>query len=283
MKFAAFALAALALAVPAARAESVDCPDLPPAGEFFPPGTLCRSIPRVLDDLEWPRTSTEVTSNELTIPGGDDIADADLTFDFVHDDGDFNFCFGFCLEANLNTTVIDNIRAEVATSDERLEFAKNCILDNGVAVFDDLEHDDGHQTIIPGVPVPSNVIFFLIPNNPVEDFAADPETFWANERQPLFSLSGANPEYLDQLVLFQSGSNTAFAWEDKTRVKEGGDSPVDSDEDFGDLVFKVNTLINPTVPSGCPADCDSTTAEYVEGGDALATSDGNCACLSFEC
>lgn len=133
--------------------------------------------------------------------------------------------------------------------------------------------------------MPSNIIFFLIPNNNVADFMADPTDFFATQRHPLFSMSGANPEGLDQLVLFTNSdmSETAFAWEDKTREYLGGESPADSDEDFGDLVFTVNTLINGVTPSGCPTGCDSTVAEYVEGGEATATSEGTCACLSFDC
>lgn len=286
-RIAALSMAALAMfAGPAAAVDNVDCPPIPSSGPLSA-GSLCLSIPTVLDNAGWARDSTELSSNTLALPGtaGDT---ADLTFDLLHDDGAFNFCFGFCLAGNLDAATLAAVRTGTATDEQQFEFAKNCVIDNGVMVFDDRVHDDGAQTIISDVDVPAEVIFFLIPDETSGAFAADPENFWATERHPLFSESAANPEYLDQLVLFTNEGNTLFAWEDKTRVRQGGTVPVDSDEDFGDLVFKLDTVISSTPPpvvGGCPAECTSETAAYDAEGNQMesVTGTGNCACLSFDC
>lgn len=194
-----------------------------------------------------------------------------------------------------------------ASEEDRFAFAEACVALNGNKVFEDL----GSQTT-PGVPpgvfneiedvsLPVKPVFFILPNNLAADFtgegnagldteekkAAYRREFWFNnDEKPLFSLSGANPGAKDQLVLFTNGDRTMFAWEDITRTRpQGGDygGLYSADNDFGDLVFTVDTELEGAPDTDCPEGCDSKVVAYESGITTSHSSEGNCACIDFTC
>ena len=212
----------------------------------------------------------------------------------MHRSGDYFFSFGFCLEAAFDgmEALYGRIFDGIGSDADQLEFARTCI-DAAYEVFDDRSQDAGATAMIP-VPITDEigeqVVFFLIPNNTTAEFKSDPDAFWANEnaRRPLFSVNGANPGNLNQLVLFHNHTaedpeecpcddtaRTAFMWEDKTRSDRH--DPDNSDSDFGDLVFVYQGLVRTRkfdyFCSGSPGE-DTCT-------EASKHSDSNTVSISF--
>lgn len=225
-------------------------------------------------------------SGTLTVSGpSPDPTPAELTFLYVHDGGDFMSCFGFCLRSGIDDDVWAAVTApDPATDDEQREFARQCVAGGegqSFEVFNDVIHDPGDETRI-NITAPAEIIMFLVPDDRIPTFASNVTAFWdSGRRRPLFSLLGANPDCEDQMVLYNNGpdapsATTLFLWEDKTR-KNGS---ADSDEDFGDLVFRVNARIEPRVVTNTthlcrgPGDADACT-------EAEVTSDTNTATISW--
>jgi uncharacterized protein (TIGR03382 family) len=92
------------------------------------------------------------------------------------------------------------------------------------------------------------LVFWIVPNNTLDNFRADPASFYADSsglgfgdsslRSPLFSLTDANPGQFDQMFSFAANGVTMFAFEDLTRTSG-------SDENFADLMFTVDSEIVP--------------------------------------
>lgn len=237
----------------------------------------------------------ENTNNVVVLPGPPGAST--LTFNALADTGSYNYCFGFCLANDITPSVLAAVSAPGATHAQRRAFAEECLITHGVAVFDDIDisspSDPAATTAISGVPVPNEIIFFLLPNDKAADFASNTAAFYpvgtattSARPTPLFSRTDANPQSKDQLVLFDDGVNTIFGWEDIDRSTGG-------DQDFSDLVFRADFVLMPDLPSPCAPQCGMPRIELYEdgagaappagydGGDYSYTSDDNCACLGF--
>lgn len=243
MRFYTLALVLVAAALVAAD-EEIECPTpLPGSG-------LCSGVPPALTAGGLEGATQVVPEGPLLTVLSSDDSKADLLFDFIYDGGDYDFCFGFCLRSGIDDAAYDAVTSDLpATDAEQLEFAKQCISADPAttyAVFNDTVDAPGAQNLVEGLILPAQVIFFILPDNRIPEFLDDPDAFWADEDspRPLFSLSGANPGCKDQLVLYEKDGEekTLFIFEDITRAEGGG-----SDEDFGDLVFSVDAIVEPLV------------------------------------
>lgn len=252
-------VAIAALAAPAS-AKVVSCNN-------FVSSAICNNfVSAALEPAGLTADATELLSNELMVGGTGDV---DITFTYISDTGSFTYFFGFCLADDLPAGLLASVTADGATSDQQRDFAKACVRDNGKQIFQDSETPESVTNRTFTVQGGSEVIFYLEPNGngfsaAADDAAAD--DFWAGSaRKPLFSVSGANPGELDQLVLFTDGDVTLFGWEDKTRNGE-------SDADFSDLVFTVDVVLDEMFPVDCPG--TQTFTWSPDGGDIDLTVTG---------
>lgn len=278
-----------ALATPGAMAEDkFSCGVLPTADGEPCDDLTAANLPAFDFDV---LKNNEITSNELAFDGtpGDT---ADLTFSFLFDSGGFNFCFGMCLESDIDPALLAAAKADVLTDAQRKAFALGCLMGSSYSpIFDDIasnpDKDDPPTKTVTGVSVPSSVIFFLLPNDKAATFKADPNKFFptspgavTEKVGPLFSLSNANPGGKDQLVIYADNERSVFTWEDKQRVP--GSPEGASDEDFSDLVFSVDSVLIPNIPDVCP----TVRPNYDVDSDNSATSSslagGKCACIEFD-
>lgn len=232
------------------------------------PGDVCYGVVKGLEDAGFiPDAFQEPLTSDLRIvppPSGPSPPfELETTWTFASDGGLFNFTFGVCIASAFEEAgqeaLYARVQAETASDDDQREFAITCI--NGSTVlFDDLVED---PVVTKNISVPvapstlgDQVIFYLMPNDRVSTFLDDPEGFWVtpSKRRPLFSVNGANPGYLSQLVLFHNHTaaapgecpcddtaRTAFMWEDKTRSNR--QAPDTSDADYGDMVFVYQGLV----------------------------------------
>lgn len=188
---------------------------------------------------------------------------ADLTANFRHDGGDFQFCSGFCTIESLPDGLWDAISA-AATEAEleplRKQFAEACVGSNAsqgqYMLFDDASDDPGSSTSINDFALPANVVFWIVPNMKVSEIDLD-VLYGAtdeSERRPLFSLSSLNIDSNDHFLLIRDDAapanvdQTLFVWEDKDRSFTDGLGV--SDSDFGDLTFRLNVEIQPEITVG---------------------------------
>lgn len=178
--------------------------------------------------------SSESLATSFLVPG---IGAVDLTFTFRQDLGAFNFSFGFF---DLSTITADPVTQKELWATQALAVG------NATLVFDDLLVNPGAsatKTVTGG----SNLGFFLVPNNTLAAFRANPGSFYPPQvsnnalRSPLFSFTDANPGQLDQMLAFAGNGRTLFAFEDLSRVSG-------SDSSFTDLVFSVDTQLGNPVP-----------------------------------
>jgi len=177
--------------------------------------------------------SSEVISSIFTIPGLPDTESVDVKFTLERDTGSFLFAFGFCPASSV--VGIDPVTQTLAFATACMTAATQ-VFDDNVAVVGDMSTHN--------LPVGETLIFWLIPDNTLAIFLADPTQFFPSQtldnpfRAPLFSVDVANPGEFDQLLSFVGGGKTLFTWEDLTRsdiVPPGA-----SDEDFTDLAFSID-------------------------------------------
>jgi len=175
---------------------------------------------------------SETTASTFVVPG-----DANVTFDFVRDTGSFAFSFGYF--------DVGGITADPVT--EKQDWATQA-LSAAFEVFDDSVDNPGAMSMH-SIAAGTELGFYLIPNNDLSAFLADPSAFYPSQtsnnalRAPLFSVSDANPGEFDQMLSFVGNGVTLFTFEDLTRTGS-------SDEDFTDLAFTIDLELQPreTVP-----------------------------------
>lgn len=177
--------------------------------------------------------ATETTAESFLVPGT--TGTTELTFTFVVDLGAYQFNFGFFPLASV---------AGIDPITQKQDWA-TAALSAATPVFDDLSQDpvvSSSFTLNAG----SELGFFLIPDNTITNFLANPSAFFPSQtadsafRSPLFSVSDANPGEFDQLLSFVSNGITLFTFEDLTRAG-------DSDLSFTDLSFTVDAELAPVV------------------------------------
>lgn len=181
------------------------------------------------DDPSWENTATTFIA-----PGPTGVPQ-NVNFTFLWDTGSFQFSFGF---ARVGGIPYDPIS-------EREQWATEALSpDRATLVFDDRPHDPIIESDVYSLVGGDELVFFIIPDNTLDEFRKNPSAFYADPsgtgdfRSPLFSLSDANPGEFDQMLSFADAEASMFAFEDLVRTGL-------SDNNFGDLIFSVNTGIVP--------------------------------------
>lgn len=215
-------------------------------------------VPTLLDlvGIGSGNSGSETTAIVFSVPGPP-ASTTDLTFTMERDTGGFFFSFGFF---DLSTvTGIDPIADKEAWATAGLAGATE--------IFDDLLDDVGATRMV-SVPAGTVLVFYLIPNNTLAAFNANPGDFFPSQttnsalRSPLFSFSDANPGELDQMLSFIGNGVTLFTFEDLTRTGV-------SDADFTDLGFTIDVELNPA--SGACCNADGTCTDGVLEPDCAGT------------
>ncbi len=159
-----------------------------------------------------------------------------LDFKVLKDYGSFQYHFGL-----FDYSVVDGL--EPGSLEWRVTAAQNAI-----PIFDDRLVNPGAKLTLDAEALGLRgkvVCFFIIPNNKIEVFLTNPWRYTPKgdgtntKRQPLFSLSAANPGQLDQSMAFSNGDSTIFSFEDLTRYEGGTEPGWTSDNSFDDLTFSV--------------------------------------------
>ena len=206
---------------------------------FDPPGTTPGRFPLVSELLNSAgigatNTAAETTETAFAVPGSGPV---DLTFKVERDGGSFFYEFGFFDPTRVTADPV------VAPRDYAVQ-----ALTGAFSVFDDRTADPGATRTV-RVNGGQTLAFFIVPNNTVQGFLAEPELFYPPRtlfdayRAPLFSDPDANPGRLDQLLSFAGNGVTLFTFEDLSRVQG-------SDNSFVDLGFTVNAQLIPVPEPG---------------------------------
>jgi hypothetical protein len=202
--------------------------------QFDPPGTLPGRFPLVSELLNSAgigasNTGAETTETAFVVPGSGPV---DLTFKVERDGGSFLYEFGYFDPSRVTADPVS------ATRDYAVQ-----ALSGATSVFDDRTADPGATRTL-RVQGGQTLGFFIVPNNTIANFLADPDDFYPPTfqfngfRAPLFSNSDANPGQFDQLLSFAGNGVTLFTFEDLSRVQG-------SDNSFVDLGFTVNAQLIP--------------------------------------
>jgi hypothetical protein len=251
-KAARFGLVAMALGVAAgpARADEVI---------HFEGGTSPGQFPGVstlLDDvgIGSGNVASETTVSAFTVPGSGSVS---LTFKIEVDFGAFLYEFGFY---DVSAVTADPIADKQGFAVEALSSA--------TMIFDDRVDDVGATktvTVLGG----TTLGFFIVPNNTIAGFLADPDAFYdpfvfdfaadGGLRAPLFSRADANPGELDQFLSFVGNGKTLFTFEDLSRAGP-------TDESFTDLGFTVDAALIPVSPVPEPGTLLGGLAAALLGG-----------------
>jgi len=179
-------------------------------------GSVQQSLSGLGYDLNGP--SVESTAESFVIPGAPG-GNTRLDFAYIRDTGGYQFSFG----------VFDRGAVTADPVSDRENWALQA-LGTAIMVFDDRESNPGATASI-DVAAGTDLGLFLIPNDTLAAVLETPAAFFGGNRpDPLFSVSDANPGGFDQLMVFQAGGLTTFAFEDLSRAGY-------SDEDFTDLVI----------------------------------------------
>ena len=149
---------------------------------------------------------------------------ASVTFNFVSMAGAFQSSFGF----------FDVSEVAIDPSVDRLGYVNTALnAPSATQIFHDGNPDNPGASIVIALTPGSEIAFWLIPNESLTFFQANPNSYILNGgtlADPLFSVPPANPVGFDNLKSFIGGGITTFEWED---LAGGGD------QDFDDIVFNV--------------------------------------------
>jgi len=211
-------LAAVLLAVPKpSHADTIKYAD----GGF---GSVQQSLSGLGYNLSDP--SIESTAETFIVPGMSG-GSTRLDFTYVRDTGSYRFSFG----------VFDRGAVTADPVSDRQNWVMQA-LGASTVVFDDRDTDPGATRSLDFV-AGTDLGLFLIPNDTLAAVLEDPTAFYGVSRpDPLFSVSDANPGGFDQLMTFEAGGLTAFAFEDLSRAGY-------SDQDFTDLVITMTATALP--------------------------------------
>lgn len=181
----------------------------------------------------------ENTLTTLTLPGAANQTST-VTFTYVAQGGGFHFSFGFFARsaATANPAANPALFAQQGLAAASEVFREH----GGLSAGDQKSYD---------LPGGTELVFYLIPDNSLAAFNANPGAFFPSQtannslRSPLFSLSDANPGGLDQMLSFQQGNSLLLPFEDLTRTGS-------SDRDFNDSFFRVEYTTPVTIQQNDP-------------------------------
>lgn len=177
---------------------------------------------------------SETAATSFIVPGSGSVS---LTFTIEKEGGVYDYDFGF-FDASA-VTAYDPVT--------QTEDWATAALATATHIFSDpVDHTGATETV--SVLGGSELIFYLIPDNTLTNFNANPGYFYPTSstknqeyRSPLFSYTDANPDQYDQMMswLDSSAGVTLFTFEDQTRA-------LVSDENFADLAFSIDTVLSGT-------------------------------------
>lgn len=162
----------------------------------------------------------------FVVPGGPGET-ADMTIHFDGASGSFLTSFGFFDVSQVSADPV------LAPRDYALQ-----AISNATIAFDERADPIG-STFVASVPRGTELGFFILPNDSVDDFLANPDEFYgpqATRRAPLFSLPDANPGQFDQMQAMIRNGTTSLSFEDLTRIPGGG-----SNQNFADVQISIST------------------------------------------
>lgn len=163
----------------------------------------------------------------------------ELEFEMLKDYGSFKFHFGM-----FDYSVVDGL---VPGS---LEWNVTAV-ENSIGLFDDRITNPGAKVTldVQELGLAGKVVcFFIVPNNTISVYLRNPWRYSPKgngnntKRQPLFTVSAANPGQLDQAMAFGNETNTIFSFEDLTRYNTT-EPGWNSDNSFDDLTFSVTPAL----------------------------------------
>jgi len=195
-----------------------------------------RGVTALLENFGINEASYESTAELFSIPAGL----TELTFNLLDDRSSMKFslaAFDYDLIANMNP----------ATEEFHALAAQNAVL-----LMDDRNMDVNDQiTINPktlGI-AGKTIGLLLIPNNTVSTYLTNPWRYSPKgngdrtKRQPLFSLINANPQALDQYLVFSDTRSTFLAIEDHSRINDLNELGDVSDDSFDDIQIQISPAL----------------------------------------
>jgi len=227
----------------------LDALGIPQCAEVDIPSAQCN-----LDSSEDISQAFEVKAD----PPEDFETEAEIEFEVVQDTGNFFYSYGFCHTDSVG--ILDPVTQKEA-------WATACLGDpDTVEIFDDTFDDVGDTKILL-FDAGDELFFWVIPNNDLATFNADPSAFYPPQttnnpfRAPLFSVENANPGEFDQVLTFIGGGKTLLTFEELSRTG-------DSDEDFIDLAFVLDVELTPT-PKPITFDLEMEVTDITGDGEGL--------------
>lgn len=192
----------------------------------FGNGAGSPDIPALLDQvgIGAANTASESIAEWYVVPGAPgEIVSVRFRFALDVPDpifGELQFTFGFYLLDAVDAQPGDGLQA----------YATEALSpQNAVVVFDDRFVSPPALSDVYQLPAGTRLGLFMIPNNTIDAFRADPGSFYIDPngqgpdefgrlRSPLFSRADANPGSFDQMLLFASNGVTLGAFEEIARA-----------------------------------------------------------------
>lgn len=124
--------------------------------------------------------------------------------------------------------------------------------EDGIVVMDDRLADPGSTTTFRPKDYDlhgKRVVLAIIPNNVRDVFLRNPWRYTPRgagnntKRQPLYSMSAANPDQVDQFLIFSDENKTVLAIEDKCRAESHGEAGDESDHSFDDIQIRITPAL----------------------------------------
>jgi len=180
----------------------------------------------------------------------------DVTFDFISQDGAYDFEFGYFVvtdELTDDTYDLDTASGKEAWADAALDSAK--------VIFSEYKGLTTTSVTV-SLAAGTSISFYIIPDNTLRNFQRNPDSFSlvgsGQSAWPLFTIDDANPgagytttktydgsgDGYDQTFSFYGTTTTGttgtlVSWEDISRNPYGGGN---SDNDFNDLQFFISNV-----------------------------------------
>lgn len=185
--------------------------------------------------------ASETTASSFVVPGAGPV---NLSFAVEVDFGSFQYEFGFF---DVSQTTANPVTQPKSFAIEALT--------NATSVFDDRLVNPGATRTLT-VNGGQELGFFIVPNNTIAGFLANPDVFFdpytfglvGSRQAPLFALANANPGQFDQFLSFIGNGVTLFTFEDLSRAGT-------TDNSFTDLGFTIDAELLPSnqIPAAAAA------------------------------
>ncbi|MBK1832581.1 hypothetical protein JIN78_00795, partial [Roseibacillus ishigakijimensis] len=210
-------------------------PTAPATLQFAGEESYSQDVADVLEALGWNDEEFEISMDLFDLP-----ASGSVTIDLLGDPSEMDFALALV-----------DYEAVAGLSPEVLPF-RSLAGQNAVTILDNQVSEAGAQVVINPEELGlagRTVMLCVLPHNRFDRYVTNPHRYTARgegndtKRQPLFSLSAANPGGKDQFMTFTDGNSTIVMVEDHSRadVEEEG---AESDSNFADFWFRITPALN---------------------------------------